>query len=156
MTSALCCSQAVWGFHSTMASAAPQKRMVSSVFITLSSPHRATVTQQQQPARHSGPDRQHSAAGDDLSSLRRRAAETSPASTDRNWTGVGPRAKASGPQSQPQPASTGPTKAEVQEKNRNSSGIHDRACFKVFVPRFRPLLDPVVSLRKLLCNCRDF
>uniref|UniRef100_A0A3B5L4Q9 Filamin binding LIM protein 1 n=1 Tax=Xiphophorus couchianus TaxID=32473 RepID=A0A3B5L4Q9_9TELE len=78
-----------------MASAAPQKRMVSSVFITLSSPHRATVTQQQQPAlhSHSGPDRQHSAAGDDLSSLRQRAAETSPTSTDRNWTGVGPRAK---------------------------------------------------------------
>uniref|UniRef100_A0A3B5L0E7 Filamin binding LIM protein 1 n=1 Tax=Xiphophorus couchianus TaxID=32473 RepID=A0A3B5L0E7_9TELE len=71
-----------------MASAAPQKRMVSSVFITLSSPHRATVTQQQQPAlhSHSGPDRQHSAAGDDLSSLRQRAAETSPTSTDRNWT----------------------------------------------------------------------
>ncbi|XP_046882301.1 filamin-binding LIM protein 1 [Hypomesus transpacificus] len=30
-----------------MASAAPQKRMVSSVFITLASPYRATVTQQQ-------------------------------------------------------------------------------------------------------------
>ncbi|XP_029946880.1 filamin-binding LIM protein 1-like, partial [Salarias fasciatus] len=33
-----------------MASAAPPKRMVSSVFITLASPHRATVTPQQQPA----------------------------------------------------------------------------------------------------------
>ncbi|XP_054881737.1 filamin-binding LIM protein 1 isoform X2 [Poeciliopsis prolifica] len=109
-----------------MASAAPQKRMVSSVFITLSSPHRATVTQQQQqqPAlrTHSGPDRQHSAAGDDLSSLRRRAEETSPTNTGRNWTGAGPRARASVPQSQPRPAPTGATKAEVQEKNSSSSG----------------------------------
>ncbi|XP_014908901.1 filamin-binding LIM protein 1 isoform X1 [Poecilia latipinna] len=110
-----------------MASAAPQKRMVSSVFITLSAPHRATVTQQQQQQQqpalrtHGGPDRQHSAAGDDLSSLRRRAEETSPANTGRNWTGAGPRAKASGPQSQPRPAPTGATKAEVQEKSRSSS-----------------------------------
>ncbi|XP_072308386.1 filamin-binding LIM protein 1 [Eucyclogobius newberryi] len=34
---------------SAMASAASPKRMVSSVFITLASPHRGTVTQQQQP-----------------------------------------------------------------------------------------------------------
>lgn len=32
-----------------MASAAPSKRMVSSVFITLATPYRGTVTQQQQP-----------------------------------------------------------------------------------------------------------
>ncbi|XP_008407983.1 filamin-binding LIM protein 1 isoform X3 [Poecilia reticulata] len=109
-----------------MASAAPQKRMVSSVFITLSSPHRATVTQQQQQQQpalrtHGGPDRQHNTAGDDLSSLRRRAEEMSPTNTGRNWIGAGPRAKASGPQSQPRPAPTGATKAEVQEKSRSSS-----------------------------------
>ncbi|KAM4741899.1 filamin-binding LIM protein 1 isoform 1-T2 [Anableps anableps] len=120
-----------------MASAAPQKRMVSSVFITLSSPHRATVTQQQQPAlhTHSGPaaDRQHTAtrvspAGDNLSALRHKAENPSPSNThgsgnNKNWTRAGPRAKVSDPQSQPQPAQTGPTKAEVQEKNRSSSEL---------------------------------
>lgn len=42
-----------------MATAAPPKRMVSSVFITLASPHRGTVTQQQQPTlqAHSSPVR---------------------------------------------------------------------------------------------------
>uniref|UniRef100_A0A8C8HL54 Filamin binding LIM protein 1 n=2 Tax=Oncorhynchus tshawytscha TaxID=74940 RepID=A0A8C8HL54_ONCTS len=38
---------------SIMASAAPQKRMVSSVFITLTSPYRATVTQHQHTRTHS-------------------------------------------------------------------------------------------------------
>uniref|UniRef100_A0A3B4FMS3 Filamin binding LIM protein 1 n=1 Tax=Pundamilia nyererei TaxID=303518 RepID=A0A3B4FMS3_9CICH len=44
-----------------MASAAPPKRVVSSVFITLASPHRATVTPQQQPAlqAHSAPAINH-------------------------------------------------------------------------------------------------
>lgn len=42
-----------------MATAVPPKRMVSSVFITLASPHRGTVTQQQQPSHqaHSSPVR---------------------------------------------------------------------------------------------------
>ncbi|XP_034725169.1 filamin-binding LIM protein 1 isoform X2 [Etheostoma cragini] len=48
-----------------MASAAPPKRMVSSVFITLASPHQATVTQQPPVLQaHSAPsrDKQHTAA----------------------------------------------------------------------------------------------
>lgn len=121
-----------------MASAAPQKRMVSSVFITLSSPHRATVTQQQQQQQpplysHGGPaaDRQHAAtrvgpAGDNLSALRHKAEDLSPSNTHGSvnnniWTCVGPRAKASDPQSQPQPVQTGPAKAEVREKKLSSS-----------------------------------
>ncbi|MED6275144.1 hypothetical protein CHARACLAT_023559 [Characodon lateralis] len=120
-----------------MASAAPQKRMVSSVFITLSSPHRATVTQQQQPALHtqsgSAADRQHTAArvcppGDNLSALRHKTEDQSPSNAhgsgnSKNWTHVRPPAKGPDRQSQPQPDQTGPTKVEVQEKNRSSSEI---------------------------------
>uniref|UniRef100_A0A147A9U1 Filamin binding LIM protein 1 n=1 Tax=Fundulus heteroclitus TaxID=8078 RepID=A0A147A9U1_FUNHE len=118
-----------------MASAAPQKRMVSSVFITLSAPHRATVTQQrQQPALHtqSGPaaDRQHAAArvspaGDNL---RRKVEDRTPSSAhgagnSKKWTQAGPRATASDPQSQPQPTKAGPAKVDVQEKNRSSTEL---------------------------------
>lgn len=56
-----------------MATAVPPKRMVSSVFITLASPHRGTVTQQQQPSlqAHSSPVRDNHKA----------AARVTPAST---------------------------------------------------------------------------
>ncbi|XP_029007163.1 filamin-binding LIM protein 1 isoform X2 [Betta splendens] len=50
--------------HAAMASAAPPKRMVSSVFITLAPPYRATVTQQQPALQaHGSParDTQHAA-----------------------------------------------------------------------------------------------
>lgn len=127
-----------------MASAAPQKRMVSSVFITLSSPHRATVTQQQQQPplySHGGPaaDRKHtparvSPAGDNISALRHKAEDLSPSNThssgnNNSWTRVGPWAKASDPQSKPQPVQTGPAKAEVREKKLSSTGIHNQAFY---------------------------
>ncbi|TWW62091.1 Filamin-binding LIM protein 1 [Takifugu flavidus] len=67
-----------------MASAAPQKRMVSSFFITLASPHRATVTQQQPVLQaHSSPacDTQHTAVrvhpGDSIPSARRKKEDCS-------------------------------------------------------------------------------
>uniref|UniRef100_A0A3Q2DYB1 Filamin binding LIM protein 1 n=1 Tax=Cyprinodon variegatus TaxID=28743 RepID=A0A3Q2DYB1_CYPVA len=116
-----------------MASAAPQKRMVSSVFITLSSPHRATVTQQKKPALQtqssSAPNRQHTFAranpeDDNLAVLRHKTGDQSPPHThDRHWTHEGPRSKASDSQSQPQPAQTRRPKAEVQETNGRSAEL---------------------------------
>ncbi|KAF7665859.1 hypothetical protein LDENG_00129380 [Lucifuga dentata] len=83
----------IW-IDTDMASAAPPKRMVSSVFITLASPCRATVTQQQHTLQtHSAPtrDKQHTA----VPSLRCQKEGQSPSesynsadSTGRNHAGA--------------------------------------------------------------------
>lgn len=122
-----------------MASAAPPKRVVSSVFITLASPHRATVTPQQQPAlqAHSAPAREklHPAVrvspGDSIPALRHSREDKSPPSESngglkiKGLTNAGSLALVSGPQSH-NPPKHEPGKTQLQEKNdqRSSSGIY--------------------------------
>lgn len=118
-----------------MASAAPPNRMVSSVFITLASPYRATVTQQQQPAlqAHSAParDMQHTAVrvspSDSVPVLRHRKEEvlSSPESHGRVEKGrvhTGALAQASDPQS-PKHAQPGRSRGLLQEDDRGAEGI---------------------------------
>lgn len=122
-----------------MASAAPPKRVVSSVFITLASPHRATVTPQQQPAlqAHSAPAREklHPAVrvspGDSIPALRHSREDKSPPSESngglkiKGLTNAGSSALVSGLQSH-NPPKHEPGKTQLQEKNdqRSSSGIY--------------------------------
>lgn len=131
--------QAAWDFCTFMASAAPPKRVVSSVFITLASPHRATVTPQQQPAlqAHSAPAREklHPAVrvspGDSIPALRHSREDKSPPSESygglksKGLTNAGSSALVSGPQSH-NPPKREPGKTQLQEKNdqRSSSGIY--------------------------------
>lgn len=99
--------------------------MVSSFFITLASPHRATVTQQQPALQaHSAPasGKQHAALrlgpGDGASSLRqRREEQTQPG----NHGGV--RARASEPQSPQSPSQPEVRGAKLQEVGRRAAGI---------------------------------
>ncbi|XP_004544812.2 filamin-binding LIM protein 1 [Maylandia zebra] len=121
-----------------MASAAPPKRVVSSVFITLASPHRATVTPQQQPAlqAHSAPAREklHPAVrvspGDSIPALRHSREDKSPPSESngglkiKGLTNAGSSALVSGPQSH-NPPKHEPGKTQLQEKNdqRSSSEL---------------------------------
>ncbi|XP_040889515.1 filamin-binding LIM protein 1 isoform X2 [Toxotes jaculatrix] len=113
-----------------MASAAPPKRMVSSVFITLASPYRATVTQQQPALQaHSAParDKQHTAVRvsptDSIPAPRRRKEDHSPSesygsidSKDRTYAGASARA----PDLQsPKPALPGPSRGKLQEDERD-------------------------------------
>ncbi|KAL3978258.1 hypoxia-inducible factor 1 alpha [Sarotherodon galilaeus] len=121
-----------------MASAAPPKRVVSSVFITLASPHRATVTPQQQPAlqAHSAParEKQHPAVrvspGDSIPALRHSREDKSLPSESygslksKGLTNAGSSALVSGPQSH-NPPKREPGKTQLQEKNdqRSSSEL---------------------------------
>ncbi|CAI5687797.1 filamin-binding LIM protein 1 [Oreochromis niloticus] len=121
-----------------MASAAPPKRVVSSVFITLASPHRATVTPQQQPAlqAHSAParEKQHPAVrvspGDSIPALRHSREDKSLPSESygslksKGLTNAGSSALVSGPQSHIPPKRE-PGKTQLQEKNdqRSSSEL---------------------------------
>ncbi|XP_070758894.1 filamin-binding LIM protein 1 [Enoplosus armatus] len=117
-----------------MASAAPQKRMVSSFFITLASPHRATVTQQQPTLQaHSAParDKQHTAVrvspSDTIPSLRRKKEDHSQSEShgsvgSKGRTDEGASARASDPQS-PKPAQPGPSRAKLQEDDRSAAEL---------------------------------
>lgn len=121
-----------------MASAASPKRMVSSVFITLASPYRATVTQQQPALQaHSAPtrDKQHTAVrvnpSDSIPTLRQKKEDYSPsdiyARVDKKGrTPAGASARASEPQS-PKTFQPGPSKGKLQEQKDNSgaAGIHE-------------------------------
>ncbi|KAF0034914.1 hypothetical protein F2P81_012672 [Scophthalmus maximus] len=114
--------------------------MVSSVFITLASPYRATVTQQQQPAlqAHSAParDMQHTAVrvspSDSVPVLRHRKEEvlSSPESHGRVEKGrvhTGALAQASDPQS-PKHAQPGRSRGLLQEDDRGAEGFK-LSCF---------------------------
>ncbi|XP_030585554.1 filamin-binding LIM protein 1 isoform X1 [Archocentrus centrarchus] len=120
-----------------MASAAPPKRMVSSVFITLASPHQATVTpqrEQPQPAlqAHSAParEKQHPAArmspGDSMPTHRYKREDHSPSSgsygnlNSKGLTHVGSSALVSDPQSC-NPAKPEPAKTPLQKENDKRS-----------------------------------
>lgn len=116
-----------------MASAAPPKRMVSSVFITLASPYRATMTQQQPALQaHSAPahDSKHAAVRvsptDNIQSLRLKKEDHSQAESyggadrkGRTRVGSSSTSKALHPQS-PQPSEPGPYRGKLQQHNRGT------------------------------------
>lgn len=127
--------QAACVSSTVMASAAPPKRMVSSFFITLASPQRATVTQQQPGFQsHSAParDTQHTAVrvspSDNVPSLRHKREDHSGQaksysiadSKEQSRSGASPRD--SHPQS-PKPAGPGSNRGKLQQDNRGSAGI---------------------------------
>ncbi|XP_073325413.1 filamin-binding LIM protein 1 isoform X1 [Pagrus major] len=116
-----------------MASAAPPKRMVSSCFITLATPHRATVTQQQQPAlqAHTSParDKQHTAVrvspSDTIPSLRHKKEDRSPAESygaadSKSRVHAGASVQAADPQS-PKPFQPGPSRGKLQGDDRGAA-----------------------------------
>ncbi|XP_068568111.1 filamin-binding LIM protein 1 [Cebidichthys violaceus] len=117
-----------------MASAAPQKRMVSSVFITLAAPHRATVTQQQPVLQaHSGAvrDKPHTAVrvspGDSIPAVRHkkeddRRSESHGSVDGKGRTFKGAAARTSDPQS-PRPAQPGPSRVKLQGDNRGTADL---------------------------------
>ncbi|KAM7422603.1 hypothetical protein PAMA_010578 [Pampus argenteus] len=108
-----------------MASAASPKRMVSSVFITLASPYRATVTQQQPALQaHSATarDEQHTAVrvnpSDSIPALRQKKEDHGRAER-KGQSLAGASAQASEPQS-PTPVQPGPSRRKLQEDKDNS------------------------------------
>lgn len=117
-----------------MTSAAPQKRMVSSFFITLASPHRATVTQQQPALQaHSSPacDTQHTAVrvhpSDSIPSARRKKEDHSPTETRGGLNGKGRRPPGASvpvfhPQS-PKPTGLETSRGNPQEGDSRVAGI---------------------------------
>lgn len=126
------CVSAVRGSPAAMASAASPKRMVSSVFITLATPCRATVTQQQQPAlqAHSAAacDPQRTAArvgpGDGVRSARLQRGDHSQAEShegagSKGRPGVGSSSKALHPQSAQLP-DVGLNRGKVQRQNKGT------------------------------------
>lgn len=126
--------------QAVMASAAPPKRMVSSVFITLASPYRATVTQQQPTLQaHSAPARekhhpavQHSPS-DSILTPRRKKEDHSSFESHRNvdskdQTHAGTTDRTSDP-SCPKTVQPGPSREKLQEDNRAAAGICDKVSF---------------------------
>lgn len=121
-----------------MASAAPPKRMVSSCFITLVTPHRATVTQQQQPAlqAHTSParDKQHTAVrvspSDTIPSLRHKKEDPSPAESQgvagsKSRFHAGASVQAADPQS-PKPFQPGPSRGQLQGDDSGAAGTQTK------------------------------
>ncbi|XP_072522457.1 filamin-binding LIM protein 1 [Salminus brasiliensis] len=90
-----------------MASAAPQKRMVSSVFITLASPYRATVTPTSQILTPT-PQIQHTAVPLSPTGTQRRPSATSSASQDSTHTSSPTPASPLRAQARPSPLSPTP------------------------------------------------
>ncbi|XP_053291397.1 filamin-binding LIM protein 1 [Pleuronectes platessa] len=112
-----------------MASAASPKRMVSSFFITLASPYRATVTQQQQPTlqAHSSParDKQHTAVrvspSESVPVLRHRKEDFLSSHNSKDRGHAGALTNVSGPQSS-KPAQTGPG-AKIEDNVGAAEGL---------------------------------
>ncbi|XP_045931763.1 filamin-binding LIM protein 1 [Micropterus dolomieu] len=117
-----------------MATAAPPKRMVSSFFITLASPHRATVTQQQPALQaHSAlaRDKQHTAVrvspSDTIPALRCKKEDISPSEgygsvESKDQTCAEASTTASDPQS-PKPAQPAPGRGNLQEDDRGAAEL---------------------------------
>nr|XP_020463479.1 filamin-binding LIM protein 1 [Monopterus albus] len=120
--------------QAVMASAAPPKRMVSSVFITLASPYQATVTQQQPTLQaHSAPaiDKQHSAVrvgpNDSVPAPRHKKEDHSPSKSygsieSKDRTHAGSLAGALSPQT-PKSTQSGPSRGKQQEDNRGAAEL---------------------------------
>ncbi|XP_041639496.1 filamin-binding LIM protein 1 [Cheilinus undulatus] len=113
-----------------MASAASPKRMVSSIFITLASPHKATLTQQKPALQaHSAPagEKQQTAVrvspSDSIPNLLRKKDTLSEAPSSVDNTGqtraVAPT-RISDPQS-PTPAQPGPNRGELQPREKSAA-----------------------------------
>ncbi|XP_034542189.1 filamin-binding LIM protein 1-like [Notolabrus celidotus] len=121
-----------------MASAAPPKRMVSSVFITLAAPHRATLTQQKPALQaHSAPAREkHQTAVrvspcDSIPVIRhKKDSQSDPngSTESRGQTHAAAAAstRVSDPQ-RPSPAQLGPNRAKLQEGSREAADILPRS-----------------------------
>lgn len=113
------------GLYTVMASAASPKRMVSSVFITLASPYRATVTQQQPALQaHSAParDKQHTAVrispSDSIPAVQHRKEDVLPSGSSldsRDRTYAGPWS--------PKPAQPGSNSGKLQV-DRGAAGFY--------------------------------
>lgn len=124
--------------QAVMASAASPKRMVSSVFITLASPHRATVTQQQPTLQaHSAPaiDQQHPVVrvspGDSIPAPRYKkdsASETHSSVYSKDRTHARPLDRASEP-SCPKAVQPGLCREKQQDSHRGAAGIHKKSFF---------------------------
>lgn len=116
-----------------MASAASPKRMVSSVFITLASPHQATVTKQQPAlqANSAAARDKRVSQGDSVPAHRPKqdmfASDTHSTVNSKNWTHG---ARAPDPES-PKLVQTGSTKEKPQEdqKQWSSPGIYNQNSF---------------------------
>ncbi|XP_029287154.1 filamin-binding LIM protein 1 [Cottoperca gobio] len=117
-----------------MASAAPSKRMVSSVFITLASPHQATLTQHQpilQAHSVSARDKQHTAVrvspSDNIPVIRQKKEEYSQSESygsveSKGRTRKGSSTRVSDPQS-PKPAQPGPSRGKLQDDDRGAAEL---------------------------------
>ncbi|CAJ1052077.1 filamin-binding LIM protein 1-like [Xyrichtys novacula] len=113
-----------------MASAAPPKRMVSSVFITLAAPHRATLTQQKPalqaqsaPAKEKQQTAVRVSPSDCIPAIRLRRdspSESNSRADDRGLAPAGASAQVSAPQSS-RPSQTGPNRAKLQERSGNAA-----------------------------------
>lgn len=126
--------------QAVMASAAPPKRMVSSVFITLASPYKATVTQQQPTLQaHSGParDKQHTAVqvcpSDSIPTSRHKKEDHSSFESYRSvdskvQTHAGTPERTSDPAC-PIAIQPGPSRGRLQEDNKGAAGICDKTFF---------------------------
>lgn len=120
--------------QAVMASAAPPKRMVSSVFITLASPYRATVTQQQPTLQaHSAParDKQHTAVqvcpSDSIPTPQHKKEDHSSFESYRSvdskdQTHAGTLDRTSDPAC-PKTIQPGPSRGRRQEDNKGAAGI---------------------------------
>ncbi|XP_041837704.1 filamin-binding LIM protein 1 [Melanotaenia boesemani] len=112
-----------------MASAATPKRMVSSIFITLTSPQRATGTEQQPPlqAQHAiARDKQHTAqrlsSADNVPVHRNKKEDSYSYVNSKGWFHGGAPEESSDPPS-PKLAQTEPTKAQLQkDKDKKRTG----------------------------------
>ncbi|XP_068172490.1 filamin-binding LIM protein 1 [Antennarius striatus] len=112
-----------------MATAAPPKRMVSSVFITLASPQRGTVTQKQQPALQTqgGRDKQYASVrvspSDSIPSVRHKKgdhlqAESFGGLNHKGKAHTGAVSRGSDPQ-KPKPAQPGLSGSKLQEHDKS-------------------------------------
>uniref|UniRef100_A0A3Q3G4D3 Filamin binding LIM protein 1 n=2 Tax=Labrus bergylta TaxID=56723 RepID=A0A3Q3G4D3_9LABR len=118
--------------NTVMASAAPPKRMVSSVFITLASPHRATLTQQKPALQaHSAParEKQHTAIrvspSDSIPKVRHKKdsqSETHSRVDSRGQTHTEAPTRVTDPQS-PSPAQHGPNRRKLQQDDKSASDL---------------------------------
>ncbi|XP_034388412.1 filamin-binding LIM protein 1 [Cyclopterus lumpus] len=114
-----------------MASAAPPKRMVSSVFITLAAPHRATVTQQQPVLQaHSGAvrDKPHTAVrvspSDNVPAVRHKKEDDQQSESHgrKGRTFTEAMGRTSDPQS-PKPPQPGPIRGKLQGDDRGAADL---------------------------------
>lgn len=122
-------------WQTVMASAAVPKRMVSSVFITLVTPHRATLTQQKPALQAYGSlarEKQQPAVrvtpSDSITDTRQKkesVSESNGGADSGGQTHTVASAQVSDPQS-PTPVQPGSNREKLQEGSREDAGNHDK------------------------------